>query len=91
MDDEIKQKVSDIVGEKNFTDQLIDLVSYSYDASDHDHRPEAAVWPTSAEQVSKILTWPTSTVFLSSPEAQAPAWLVRSYRFAAASYWTCAE
>ncbi len=33
----------------------MDLVSYSYDASDHDHRPEAAVWPANAEQVSRIL------------------------------------
>ena len=45
----------DIVGQENFTDHLIDLVSYTYDASDHDHRPEVAVWPNTAEQVSKIL------------------------------------
>ena len=45
----------DIVGKTHFTDALIDLVSYSYDASDHDHRPAAAVWPTSADQVSRIL------------------------------------
>jgi glycolate oxidase len=32
------------------------MVTYSYDASDHDHRPDAAVWPTSTEQVSKVLT-----------------------------------
>jgi glycolate oxidase len=30
-------------------------VSYSYDASDHNHRPEAAIWPTDTEQVSRIL------------------------------------
>jgi len=34
---------------------MIDLVSYSYDASDHDHRPDAAVWPTDVKQVSLIL------------------------------------
>ena len=55
MEDSIKKALIDIVGEPNFTDLLIDLVSYSYDASDHDHRPQAAVWPTSTEQVSKIL------------------------------------
>ncbi len=55
LDDTIKQALIDIVGQENFTDHLIDLVSYTYDASDHDHRPEAAVWPTTAEQVSKIL------------------------------------
>ncbi|MBU0733555.1 MAG: FAD-binding protein [Proteobacteria bacterium] len=55
MDDRIKQALIDIVGKPNFTDSLIDLVSYSYDASDHDHRPAAAAWPTSSEQVSEIL------------------------------------
>ena len=55
LDDAIKQALIDIVGENNFTDHLIDMVSYSYDASDHDHRPEAALWPSSADQVSKVL------------------------------------
>ena len=55
MDDTIKQALIDIVGETNFTDSLIDLVSYSYDASEHDHRPDAAVWPTNTEQVSGII------------------------------------
>ena len=55
MNRDIKEVLIDIVGQQNFTDLLIDLVSYSYDASDHDHRPDAAVWPTDAEQVSLIL------------------------------------
>lgn len=55
MDDSIKETLIDIVGRQNFTDSLIDLVSYSNDASDHYHRPEAAVWPASTEHVSKIL------------------------------------
>ena len=55
LDKAIKQALMDIVGEENFTDHLIDLVSYAYDASDHDHRPEAALWPSSAAQVSKVL------------------------------------
>lgn len=55
MDDNIKQALIDIVGQENFSDLLIDLVSYSYDASDHKHRPEAGVWPTSSEEVSRIL------------------------------------
>ena len=50
-----KEAIVGIVGKNNFTDSLIDMVSYSYDASDHSHRPEAAVWPASAEQISKIL------------------------------------
>ena len=55
MDDNIKQALIDIVGQENFSDLLIDLVSYSYDASDHKHRPEAGVWPASSEEVSRIL------------------------------------
>jgi glycolate oxidase len=56
MDDSIKETLIDIVGRQNFTDSLIDLVSYSNDASDHYHRPEAAVWPASTEHISRILT-----------------------------------
>jgi glycolate oxidase len=55
MDDGIKQALIDIVGQENFTDSLIDLVSYSYDASSHRNRPEAAVWPTRSEHVARIL------------------------------------
>jgi glycolate oxidase len=55
MQDSIKKALIDIVGEYRFSNRLIDLVSYSYDASDHHHRPEAAVWPTSTEQVSRLL------------------------------------
>ncbi len=39
MNKDIKKVFVDIVGQQNFTDLLIDIVSYSYDASDHDHRP----------------------------------------------------
>ncbi|RPJ21457.1 MAG: FAD-binding protein [Desulfobacteraceae bacterium] len=31
------------------------MISYSYDASEHSHRPSCGVWPGSAEQVSEIL------------------------------------
>lgn len=55
MNNEIKEKLIGIVGEDNFTDQLIDLVSYSSDASEHSHRPEAAAWPTSSDQVQAII------------------------------------
>ena len=55
MDEKIKQALTDIVGKKNFTDDLIDLVSYSYDASEHSHRPDCGVWPQGAEQVSEIM------------------------------------
>ncbi len=55
MEEKIKQSLIDIVGEKNYTDSLIDMVSYSYDSSEHKHRPFCAVWPESTEQVSEIL------------------------------------
>jgi glycolate oxidase len=55
MNNTIKQALIEIVGEKNYTDSLIDMVSYSYDASEHKHRPSCAVWPEATEQVSEIL------------------------------------
>jgi glycolate oxidase len=56
MQEDLKIAFRNIVEPSNFTDQLIDLISYSYDASDHHHRPEAALWPTTTEQISKILS-----------------------------------
>lgn len=55
MDDNIKKALRGIVGEENMTDRLIDMVSYAYDSSEHNHRPDCAVWATTAEQVSEIL------------------------------------
>ena len=55
MEERTKLALAEIVGQENFTDSLIELVPYSYDASDHDHRPEAVVWPNTSEQVSRIL------------------------------------
>jgi glycolate oxidase len=55
MNEQTKEKLRAIVGEANFTDQLIDLVSFSSDASEHSHRPDAAVWATSSEQVKAII------------------------------------
>jgi len=55
MDDSIRQELIKIVGEDNYTERLIDMVSYSYDASEHSHRPSCGVWPGTAEQISEIL------------------------------------
>lgn len=55
MDEKIKQALVEIVGEENYTDSLIDMVSFSYDASEHSHRPTCAVWSETADQVSEIL------------------------------------
>ena len=55
MDEKVKQSLIEIVGEENYTDSLIDMVSYSYDASEHSHRPFCAVAPKTAEQIAEIL------------------------------------
>ena len=55
MEEKTKKALIDIVGEENFTDALIDLISYSSDASEHRHRPDGAVWPQTTEQISAIL------------------------------------
>ncbi|MFO7985271.1 MAG: FAD-linked oxidase C-terminal domain-containing protein [Desulfatiglandaceae bacterium] len=55
MDDKIKDALLQIVSGENYTDKLIDQVSFSYDASEHSHRPSCAVWPESAEQIAEIM------------------------------------
>jgi glycolate oxidase len=55
MKQETKAKLRAIVGQDNFTDSLIDLIAYSKDASEFKHRPEAAVWPSSREDVASVL------------------------------------
>jgi glycolate oxidase len=55
MDENVKKALIEIVGEQSFTDNLIDLVSYSYDASEHSHRPSCAVWVENPEHISEIL------------------------------------
>ncbi len=67
VDDKIRKSLIEIVGEESFTDDLIELVPYAYDASDHDRRPEAVVWPTHAEQVSRILAWANEHRFPVTP------------------------
>ena len=55
MDEKIKRALIEIAGEENYTNSLIDMVSFSYDASEHSHRPTCAVWAETADQVSEIL------------------------------------
>ena len=55
MKDIIKEGLIGIVGKENFTDRVIDLVSYSYDASEYRSRPDCAVWASSTDQISRIL------------------------------------
>ena len=55
MEEKVKQALQDAVGAENYTEELIDLISYSYDASEKSHRPSCAVWPQDEEQVAKVL------------------------------------
>ena len=40
MDEKLKKALAGIVGKENVTDDTIDLVSYTSDFSEHEHRPE---------------------------------------------------
>ncbi|MBW1682263.1 MAG: FAD-binding protein [Deltaproteobacteria bacterium] len=55
MKDDVKASLRELVGDANYTDQLIDLIAYSKDGSEHRHRPDAAVWVEDSGQVSEIL------------------------------------
>jgi glycolate oxidase len=55
MNEKTKAALIHIVGEESYTDSLIDMVAYSKDASEHKHRPDAAVWATTTEQISAIV------------------------------------
>ena len=56
MEQALKAALGEIVGAANVTDDLIDLVSYSSDASLNQHRPLVAVWAYSTDQVSRIMS-----------------------------------
>ena len=55
MDEKIEQAIVDIVGKDNFTRDIIDLVSYSCDASEHSHRPLCAVFLETTAQIADIM------------------------------------
>jgi len=67
VEENVKKALIEIVGKENVTDDLIELIPYAYDASDHDHRPDAAVWPLSTEQISKILNLANEHYFPLTP------------------------
>ncbi len=55
MEARIREMLKQVVGEENYTENLIDMVSFSYDASEHSHRPGCGLWVQTAGQVSEIL------------------------------------
>ena len=67
MDPHIKEQLIAIVGEENYTEALIDLVSYANDSSDHKNRPQAAMWPQNAAQISRIIKLANEHLFSVTP------------------------
>jgi len=59
----LNEKLVEIVGQENLTNKLEEPVPYSYDASMNVDRPDAAVWPESTEQVSKVEYFPIVPIF----------------------------
>ena len=55
MDEKLKQSIVDIVGEDHYTRNIIDLVSYACDASEHCNRPLCAVFAESPEQIAELM------------------------------------
>ena len=55
MEATFKDALIDIVGSENYTESLIDLVSFSYDSSGLSQRPEAAIWIQNTDQVAAVL------------------------------------
>ncbi|MEA3485531.1 MAG: FAD-binding oxidoreductase [Candidatus Aerophobetes bacterium] len=51
------EELKDIVGEKNFSDNLIDRYIYASDASIHQSLPSVVVRPASAEEIQKIIRY----------------------------------
>ena len=47
--------IRQVTGPERVSTRLMDLVSASYDYSDHRHRPEAVVWPQNTEEAARII------------------------------------
>ncbi len=57
MDEQQWKALQQAAGEENVSRRVMDLISYSHDASEHADRPHAAVWAVDTAQVSGILKW----------------------------------
>ncbi len=56
MNSSVKEKVRNIVGNKNYSDSAEDKLTYSYDATPlFSHPPEAVVFPQDEEQISQLI------------------------------------
>ena len=65
----VKEELKSIVGPENFTEALIDMISYACDAMGSKGRPEAAVWVESVDQISRILELANQEKFPVTPRA----------------------
>lgn len=56
LEQSIRKKLMDVVGERWFLDKPADLVAYSYDATPmYQEQPDAVVLPASTEEVSEVM------------------------------------
>ena len=85
----IKKTLIEIVGPENYTEKLIDLISYSYDASTYDNRPDCILWGTSTGQISQILDLANRERIPVVPGGPAPAFAVAPSRLKEALFLTC--
>jgi len=67
IDDFVKRRLREIVGEAYFSDTVEDLFCASYDATLEKVRPEAVVYPASAGEVSRILRLANEKGFAVTP------------------------
>lgn len=59
----IKKEIINIVSEENYLDSKTDTACYAYDASRIKFMPEAVVFPSSAREISQIMTLATKHLF----------------------------
>ena len=67
------EELAQIMGPGGYSESLIDMVSYSYNASSTSHRLRTAIWPASAEQINLVLKLAGGRGFAVIPGGAAPA------------------
>ena len=55
MNEKLEKAIVDIVGKDNLTHNIIDLVSYACDASEHCNRPLCAVFAENTAQIADLM------------------------------------
>lgn len=65
----VKKELIEIVGQDNYTEATIDMISYSCDAMGSKGSPDCAVWGVGAEQISQIMKLATREKIPVTPRA----------------------